>query len=143
MAKFVFELQRVLELREQQEQDAQQVLRQARAARSAAEEDKVRTQAKRTRAASTVCASFEERMNLTNYLERLEDEIMGLEAGLVVLRNEEDQALEKWRVAKQDLQAFEELRDRAYREWMLEQLRLEQLELDEWTVQTHRLRKAA
>lgn len=67
------------------------------------------------------------------YLQRIEHEINCYEHILNTLRSEQKVAEEKWRVSRMELKAMEKLKENAFKDWMIEQNKLEQAELDEWT----------
>lgn len=139
MRKFTFRLEKVLEYRRLEEGWAKDAYRQAQAARLEGDAALARIGERRLEQLAQPVLSLAERRNLESMLERLDGEEEVQRAVLAELMEDEARAYTDWIERKQDLQALEKLRARAYDEWLLQSNRKEQEALDEWSV----LRRAA
>lgn len=134
---FRFTLARVLELREQTEQQRQRELGQALAVLRAHEQEKARLeqlreayQSELTRLQSGT-VDVPQVMQYFASLKTLSSETVFCGERIVEARTEVDAARERLTVASQEKKAIEKLRDRQFEAWKLEQARLENLALDE------------
>lgn len=139
MARFRFRLQGVLELRAAREEAAKRELRLAQAAVIAAERERDALFDKKRRLLGTETHDLVERQTLETAVIHLDDRVRHQRIAIEQLRQESERAMERWRVAKMDLEVMERLREKAFEAYRLEESRREQAELDEFAV----LRRAA
>jgi flagellar FliJ protein len=139
MARFKFRLQKLYEFRQKQEEWAKDVFTQARARRLDSGEELARLLQERKQAAQAARGDLRQRITLGDYLEKCDDDIRAVESAIAVLEQEEEQRKEEWLAARRDAAALEKLREQAYTDWLYEENRKEQNEMDEWAV----MRRAA
>ncbi len=135
MAKFRFRLERVLAYREMVEGWAKDAYLEARAARLEGMAELERIGTRRGELVFSKVDSLDDRRALEACLEKLDDDERQQKTVIDLLEADEAKRKEEWLEASQELQKLEKLRDAAYREWMLDENRREQKELDEWTSQ--------
>lgn len=133
MPKFAFRLQRLLDYRVLQEKWARDAFLAARARRLEAEEDSQTIQTNRSAMIRGRANDLGSRLTLEYALNRLDDDLRAHEAVIGVLADEENQSHDQWLKARQEREALEKLREKALDQYKVEQMRLEQAELDEWT----------
>jgi flagellar export protein FliJ len=127
-------LQKVLDFREVQEDDAKQELLAKRAEVVTAERELAEISLRRSGVLETVTSSVVDRLLLEGRLEKLDFEERITASALEVLKDEASAAEDRWRERKRELQTMVKLRDRRLSEWQLDETRKEQAELDEWAV---------
>ncbi len=132
--RFRFNLQKVLDFREVQEDDAKQELLAKRAEVVTAERELAEISLRRSGVLETVTSSVVDRLLLEGRLEKLDFEERITASALEVLKDEASAAEDRWRERKRELQTMVKLRDRRLSEWQLDETRKEQAELDEWAV---------
>lgn len=135
MRKFSFRLQKVLEYRESMEQWAQDAYLDTRVARLEAEAAVLEVDSRRKQVLTDQAASLDARKVQELRLQMLDEEERQKATVVEVLKAEEEKALAVWHEKKQELEAMVKLSERAKEEWMQEQHRREQGELDEWATQ--------
>lgn len=133
MAKFSFRLAKILELRRMEEDWARDAYMECQARRIVAEHERDRMIETMNRPIAAG-QSMTDLMALQAYRERLEDEVRAAAAAIAVLENEEESAKETWLERRRDAEALQKLRDKEFAEWMLEENRREQRDIDEWAV---------
>lgn len=134
MPKFVFRLQKVLEHRERQEEEAKRALLEGRAERIAAESDLVAMGARRQELMAND-GGLDYRLALDALHARIDDEELQQKTIIDVLTQDEARLLEQWQVQRQEAEALRKLREKALAEWAAEENRKEQAGLDEWATQ--------
>lgn len=134
MAKFKFRLQTVHDLRVRQEDEAKSAYLQARARQVEAEAWVDGAREMLTSAARRSATDIDELRALDLYLSRLEDELRAGEAALGVVVEDTQTHQDMWLAAKRDREAMTKLRDKRHDEWVVNENRREQAELDEWSV---------
>lgn len=139
MAKFKFRLERLLEFRRMQEKWAKDAYSEVLSRKNQVEHEVELLQKKLELGAMSRPCAVDERIALNNYFERLDDSIRAQQVLVKMLEDESEQALKAWHEARKDAEAMEKLKEADYAEWLLEENRREQAELDEWAV----LRRAA
>ncbi len=136
---FKFRLQKVLDYRSIQTDEARQRLLAASAARVEGEnalgEIDLKRRALMEENPATVFARIELEARLTSF----DDQERGSLAALSVLKDEELTAKNMWIERKRELETIQKLRTKAHEAWQLDENRKEQGALDEWAV----LRRAA
>lgn len=135
MSEFRFRLQRVLEYRELVEGWAKDAYLEARAAHleAIAEIDKI--DARRGALVFGGAQTLEDRRTLEACLEKLADDERQQKVVIAMLADDESKRQEEWLEARKELQSLEKLRDAALADWIKEENRREQKELDEWALQ--------
>lgn len=68
------------------------------------------------------------------YIKKIEQNITNYDHVITTLQTELKQAEEKWNISRMELKAMEKLKENAFRDWIIETNKIEQIELDEWTV---------
>lgn len=132
---FNFRLQKILEYRETQEEDAKRHYLERRAATLEAEARLVTiTSARHDVIAKSSSLSLVARIELEGRLVRFDDEERFALSALSVLQGEEATAESLWKERRRDAEAIRKLRARALEAWELTESRREQNELDEWAV---------
>lgn len=139
MAKFKFRLAKLLEYRRLEEKWAKDTYAECMARKVEAEAELEAMRAKRIDAFQAKPCALDERVSLDAYVTRLEDAERAAEAALAVLENDVETTQEAWMAAKIEVDAIQKLCDAEFAQWLLEENRKEQAELDEWSV----LRRAA
>jgi flagellar export protein FliJ len=139
MPKFQFRLQKVLEYRETQEEEAKQAFLAARATRIQGEREVEAVQARREATLREPTTSLDAHLLVERLLARLDEEEAMARSAVAVLESEEDAALGFWHERRRETQAIAKLREHAKAQWQLEEDRREQAELDEWAT----MRRAA
>ena len=134
MAKFNFRLRRLLDHRRYIEKSAKDAWMKKRADRLHGEDDLAAMKQKRSMLASETVREFSQLVQQQNALSRMESMEKAFLAALAVLVNEEEAAYKIWMVRKQEADAIEKLREKAFEVWEKEMERKEQAELDEWAV---------
>ena len=134
MKRFKFRLQKVLEYREAMEHWAQEVYLDTRVARLEAEAALLEVNHRRIAALQQPANTLGDRQLLEMTLQSLDDDERAKQTVVDVLAMEEKKALEAWHEKKQELETIVKLREHALDEWLLEENRREQRELDEWSV---------
>ncbi len=134
MKKFRFRLQKVLEFRTAMEHWAQEAYLDTRVARLEAEAALLEVQNRRTAILQQPADSLDARRNLEQSIQVMDDEERAKQTVIEVLSAEEAKALELWHEKKQELETIVKLRDKAFDEWLLEENKREQADLDEWAV---------
>ncbi len=132
MGKFKFRLETLLGVRRAAEDEAKAAYLEAMARRVAAEGDVDGIVQRRQ---TLLCHSQEtlaDRVTNERYLERLDDEQRAQESLVALLSDEEEQARQRWAMAHQEVEALVKLKDKAHAEWLYEEQRKEQGEMDEW-----------
>ena len=132
MKKFNFRLERVLEFRKLEEDWAKNDYVARRIERVDAELAVETIKDKRRDMLTQPMRSLDERRAVELLLESLDDEERGQMAVISVLHDEEAKALEAWTVKRQEVEALEKMKDKAYAVWLYDLNREEQSELDEW-----------
>jgi flagellar protein FliJ len=134
MRKFDFRLQKVLEYRLSQEQEAKNAYLRAQAERVKAEQELGRIFDWRSKLLEESYCSIHDRISLELLLQTVEDKEHHQRTVIEVLEVDEQTAMEAWQEAKKELETLEKMREKAYEQWRHESERLEQAELDEWAV---------
>ncbi len=134
MSKYRFRLQKVLDFRRAQEEDAKREYLERRARRLDGELQVAATRSRRAAALKLPCPALEDRKQLELYLERVDDDERADMAALSVLESEEERALGKYTEARRASEVLAKLRERDWQAWRLDEARREQRELDEWAV---------
>ncbi len=132
---FTFRLQKILEYRKTQEEEAKQAFLDRRAACLQAEARIAAIDARRTAMLGDRVTDLVSRIELEARLIRLDDEERFEASALQVLRDEEAAAEGVWVERRRDLKAIGKLRENAFEEWRLAEDRKDQAALDEWAVQ--------
>lgn len=135
MAKFRFKLQKLLEYRELQEKWAKDAYLEIVARRNEVVADVEAVKRRRETAMSAHPTALDELVSLDSYLTRLDDDQRALEAAVAVIEGEVEEALAEWNKARLAHSAIVKLRDKEFGEWMLNENRREQADLDEWSSQ--------
>lgn len=139
MTKFNFRLQKVLDFRRIEEENAKTEFLEARARRIDAEHDLQYIQQTRSASLQVKSPSLESRTAMQAYLCRLEDQVRAQSSIIGILTDEEEKSKSAWIESRKAAEALQTLRDNEYELYQKESARLEQAELDEWAV----LRRAA
>lgn len=134
MPKFVFKLQKVLEYRERLEKEAKDAYLDARAKTIEAEQELARLVQRRMAAVRQPLSSLDDHLALDAFLKACEDREREQHLVIQVCEAEEEQKRNLWIEAKKEYQAIVKLRDKAFGQWLAEESRREQNELDEWAV---------
>lgn len=134
MAKFSFRLQKVLEFRRLEEEDAKQAFVAAQAAKQEREYQIQKLVDKRFAVIRVPATTVEQRLHVERILDMLDGEERSHKTVLAVLETEEAQAQSEWNTRRQAVKIIEKLMERAHDEWKLGEERREQNELDEWAV---------
>ncbi len=134
MPAFAFSLQRVLDYRRLEEDWARESLRYAREAREGAEAELDHLQAQRKSLTAQPAGSLAARLDLEACHAALDRDVESAQNRLALMANDEAKAAEEWRVARVAAEALAKLRESAHEEWVREEARREQADLDEWAV---------
>ena len=134
MAKFDFRLEKLFEYRQLQEKWAKDEYLACMAKRIEGEDEVQRIYESRVEAGNITYSELDHRLSQEQFLSRLESEQRAVEAAVAVLEGEEETARLKWIETKQNAEALEKLKQKAVEEWIVEENRREQGELDEWAV---------
>jgi len=132
--RFVFKLQKVLEYRELLEKEAKDAYMEARAKTIEAEAELARMIEHRKAVIRQPLSSLDDHLALDAYVQACEDKERQQHLVIQVCEAEEEQKRLLWIEAKKDYQAIAKLRDKAFGEWLAEESRREQNDLDEWAV---------
>lgn len=135
MAKFRFRLEKLLEYRCLQEKWAKDAYLEALGRRHEVEGQVEAAKRRKSTALRSHPSGLDELMSLDAYFTRLDDEHRALEAALAVVSDEAEALLGEYQTAKRESAAIAKLREVAYSQWVLEQSRREQADLDEWASQ--------
>jgi len=136
--RFRFRLEKVLEYRASQEDDAKQQYLNMRATRFEGEAAITSIGAKRRIALGQPLSGLQARLDLEARMSKFDDEERIAATALTVMVNEEEAAEKMWQQKRQELKSIELLRERALTEWAHEEERREQVALDEWAVTRRR-----
>jgi flagellar FliJ protein len=134
MPNFEFRLQKVLDYRALVEGWAKDAYLDARAARLEAVAGLESIELRRGELLKTPHTTIEDRMAMQNCLDKFEEDERQQRIVIDMLEGDESKRKEEWTEARKELQALEKLRDKAFAEWMVDENRREQKELDDWTV---------
>lgn len=134
MPALTFSLQRVLDYRRLEEEWAQEAFRLARAARTEAEAELLLLQSRRQDLLAHEAASLAARMDLEACHAALDRDVESAQNRLAHLANDEARAAAEWRECRISAEALAKLRESAHDEWLREEARKEQADLDEWAV---------
>jgi len=134
MAKFNFRLQKLLEFRRMQEKWAKDAYLEARVRRNEGEIELETVRQRRFDVLRSSATSIASLRQMEGYLMRLDDEEQASLSAIAVLEDEERQARDEWFTAKSEAEAIQKLREQAHADWIRDELRREQAELDEWSV---------
>ncbi|MFI5385576.1 MAG: flagellar export protein FliJ [Fimbriimonadales bacterium] len=134
MKKFRFRLQKVLEYREAMEHWAQEAYLETRVARLEGDATLLEIRNRRAAALQQTPSTLEERKELERTLQMHDEDERGQEIVVEILATEEAKALDAWQEKKRELETISKLRDKALEEWLLDERRHDQSELDEWSV---------
>lgn len=133
MADFKFRLEKLLELRRMEEDWARDTYLEAQAKRIVAEHERdALARILKQPIAST--ANLQELRAAQVYRERIEDEVRASETVIGILEQEEEGYKQVWLDRRKDAEALEKLKEKDFQEWMLEENRREQRDIDEWAV---------
>jgi flagellar protein FliJ len=135
MKKFDFRLQRVLDYRRMVEEWAKEAYLDARAKRLEGEVVALGLQQQRQTLLINPPLTIEECQALDLRLALIDDQEMQQNAIVEVLKMDEEKTLLEYREKKAEAEILQKLRDKAHALWMTEMNRIEQAELDEWSVQ--------
>lgn len=135
MAKFKFKLQKLLEYRELQEKWAKDAYLEIVARKHEVTAEVEAVKRRRETAMSSHPTALDELLSLDSYLTRLDDDQRALEAAVSVIESEVEEALGEWNQARLAHSAICKLRDKEFAQWMLDENRKEQADLDEWSSQ--------
>ena len=134
MPNFEFRLQRVSEYRALAEGWAKDAYLDARAARLEAVAGLEGIEVRRGELLKSPHRTIEDRIAMQNCLDKFDEDERQQRIVIEMLEGDEAKRKEEWTEARKELQALEKLRDKAFAEWMVEENRREQKELDDWTV---------
>lgn len=134
MPAFAFSLQRVLDYRRLEEDWAREALRYAREAREEAEGELEHLQSQRRTLTAHAAESVALRLDLEACHGALDRDVESAQNRLALLVNDEAKATQEWREARVAAEALAKLRESAHAEWVREEARREQADLDEWAV---------
>lgn len=134
MPKFDFRLQKVLEYRELEEGWAKDAYVEARAARLEVEAEIMTIDTRREALLREPVLSLGDYRSLEGVIISMDDDERHARIRLGVLADEADKALAAWQTKHQEVEALRKMKDQAFSEWMLDENRREQAELDDWTV---------
>ncbi|MBS1722939.1 MAG: flagellar export protein FliJ [Armatimonadetes bacterium] len=134
MAKFKFKLEKLLEYRRLQEGWAKDAYAETMARKLEAEGQLEGLRRKRQEACMARPCGLDGRVSLDKYVTRLQDEERAGEATLSVLESDVEAAQQVWLEARKEAEAIQKLRDADFEQWLLEENRREQAELDEWSI---------
>lgn len=135
MKKFQFRLHRVHAFRILEEEVARDRYLAKQAERVNAEGELANYPELRRQALAQPLRHIEEHGALTAWVDRLDDEERAQRVVVSVLTDEEEALRQQWISRRQDAQALEKLRTKAYEEWLYEANREEQNALDEFATQ--------
>lgn len=134
MKPFDFSLQKVLEYRRLTEQWAKEAYADSRARALEAEAVLIKIVERLDEASRLPAEDVPLRMLNEIFIERLQRERSVQEAVLAVEREEEAVAKQVWIEKRAEAKAMATLRERKYAQWLIEERRAEQNELDEWAL---------
>lgn len=134
MKTFKFRLQKVMDFREAMESLAKDAYLDARAQRLEAEAVILNIEARRRELLEEPVTTIDAHQAIEAMMIRLDDDVRAQIAAINVLRDEEEQAMKSWHLAKQEYEVLVKLRDKSKEAWQHEVDLEEQKELDEWTV---------
>jgi flagellar export protein FliJ len=133
-AAFKFRLQRVLDYRGTQEEEAKQILAARRAATREVEFELEEIAGRRQRLWSDPVQGVIDHLEREGRLAKSDFDKRLAETALAVLRDEENAAEEFWRERRKDLEIMKKLQEKKLAEWTLDENRKEQAAFDEWAV---------
>jgi len=139
VARFVFKLQKVLEHRERLEQEAKNAYLEARANTIEAEAELARMIERRMTVLRQPLSSLNDHLAMDLFVQACDEKEREQHLVIQVCEQEEENKRQLWIEAKKEHQAIVKLRDKAFGEWLAEESKREQNDLDEWAV----LRRAA
>jgi flagellar export protein FliJ len=131
---FKFRLQKVLEYREHQEEEAKQLFLERRSASLQAQSRFESIGTQRRGLLNGPIAKVADHLELEARLSKVDDEERFAYSALNVLRNEEEAAELVWRERRRDLESMRKLREKGLADWNLMETRREQSALDEWSI---------
>ncbi len=134
MKKFKFRLEKVLEYRTLVEQWAKEAFLEARLSTFECEGKIADIKAHRREMLTQSVGNVQEHLAIELMLQKSDDEERDQHTVLAVLKDEEEVALEEWKLKRQELKALQKLKEEALRVWQHESNVAEQNELDEWAV---------
>jgi len=132
--RFQFRLEKVLEYRRSQEDEAKQKFLTLRASRIRGEAEISAIGLRRKQMLAHPVKGLTGFTELQMRMIRLDDEERFTRTALTVMVNEEEAAERAWLLRRQELRSIELLREKSFAEWSYEQERSEQAALDEWAV---------
>lgn len=133
MRKFEFRLQRVREFRHSVEAKLKAEYREVQLRVAEAEALLEHLRATRELAAQDRPQNIEGLKTLQAYLARLDDDAVSQEAIIAILKNDEELARANWLEAKKEAKTTDQLYETAMAEYLTEENRQEQKDLDEWS----------
>lgn len=133
MRKFEFRLQRVREFRHSVEAKLKAEYREVQLRVAEAEALLEHLRATRELAAQDRPRTIEGLKTLQAYLARLDDDAVSQEAIIAILKNDEELARTNWLEAKKEAKTTDQLYETAMSEYLTEENRQEQKDLDEWS----------
>ena len=133
MAKFEFRMQKVLDYRLLAEGWAKDAYLDARAARLEAVAGLEAIETRRGDLLKTAHSTLEDRLAMQNCLDKCDSDERQQKIVIDMLEADEAKRKEEWTESRKELQTIEKLFDKAFAEWLVEENRREQKELDEWT----------
>ena len=132
MKKFKFRLEKVLEYRTLVEQWAKEAFLEARLSTFECEGKIADIKALRRELLTQPVGSIQEHKAIELMLQKSDDDERAQLTVLAVLKDEEDAAMEEWKLKRQELKALQRLKDEALVVWQHDANVAEQNELDEW-----------
>lgn len=135
MKRFQFRLQKVLEYREQMEEEAKLAFAERRSERLRLEAERHGLQERIVDRLKSDASGLSGRLALELEVGKMDLAIHHIETQIEVVMVEEAQLREHWLAARQEAETMRRLRESARIEWQTEADRKEQADLDEWAVQ--------
>lgn len=132
MKKFKFRLEKVLEYRTLVEQWAKEAFLEARLSTFECEGKIADIRAQRRELLTQPVGTIQEHLAIESMLQKSDDDERAQLTVLAVLKDEEDAAMEEWKLKRQELKALQRLKDEALSVWQHDSNVAEQNELDEW-----------
>jgi flagellar export protein FliJ len=130
--KFKFRLEKVLEYREMCEQWAKEAFLAARIATVECEIELDRIREYRAELLLSPVGTIEEHRGIERLIEKTDWDEDNVKSQLAVLRDEESNALEQWKLKRIETEALRNLKEEALADWQRESNKKEQDALDEW-----------
>lgn len=134
MPNFQFRLETVLQHRIEQEKSFYKLFIQSQIRLQNATSEKKRLEQQKKTLWEKTSLNVNDLTTKQMCIQRIEHEINCFQHIINTLELEQQQAKEKWDSSRIELKAMEKLKENAFRDWMFEQNKVEQSELDEWTV---------